>query len=30
MDAGLVLVTLAVVATGWTIGHSICRRMGWA
>ncbi len=30
MDAGLSMLIVTIVLVSWAIGHSICRRMGWA
>jgi hypothetical protein len=30
MDAGLVLVLLAIVGVSLALGHGICVKMGWA
>ncbi len=29
MDGGLILVCVAVVVTGYLLGHKICSYMGW-
>lgn len=29
MDAGLILLCIAICVTGWAIGHRICVAMGW-